>query len=224
MLPIDARISSVDIEYNQVVNAQQSMVVAYGIETVEIDAQVALHDMQVLASSLTQYTAHADGRPRADQLDLTASIQLSSGSFQQQWPAKVTRISDTVSANQATVGVILEVDQDYSQLSPEDAPPLVNGMFVEARLAGQDNAHWVIPERALHGDKIYLVDENNALQILSVTVLFRRAGKVAIGGELSSQQQLIVNDLLPAVSGMALQVVTRNGTAVKSNMDEEPAL
>ncbi len=84
--------------------------------------------------------------------------------------------------------------------------------------------HWVIPERALHGDKIYLVDENNALQILSVTVLFRRAGKVAIGGELSSQQQLIVNDLLPAVSGMALQVVTRNGTAVKSNMDEEPAL
>lgn len=233
-LPVDARISSVDIEQDQVVNAQQSMVIAHGIDTVEIDAQVALHDMQVLASSLTQYTAHADGRPRADQLDLTASIQLSSGSFQQQWPAKVTRISDTVSANQATVGVILEVDQDYSQLSPEDAPPLVNGMFVEARLSGQDNAHWVIPERALHGDKIYLVAENNTLQIQPVTVLFRRAGKVAITGELSSRQQLVVNDLLPAVSGMTLQVVTRNGLVVTeasqqdsdgaSQKDEEPAL
>lgn len=233
-LPMDARISSVDIEQNQVVNTQQSMVVAHGIDTMEIDAQVALHDMQVLASSLTQYTAHADGRPRADQLDLTASIQLSSGNFQQQWPAKVARISDTVSANQATVGVILEVDQDYSQLSPESAPPLVNGMFVEARLSGQANAHWVIPERALHGDKIYLVDDKNTLMIQAVKVLFRRAGKVAIDGELSSQLLLIVNDLLPAVSGMELQVVTRNGKAVEENgqqdnadknkMDEEPAL
>ncbi|WP_299019365.1 HlyD family secretion protein [uncultured Photobacterium sp.] len=223
-LPVDARISSVGIEQNQVVNAQQSMVVAHGIDTVEIDAQVALHDMQVLASSLTQYTAHADGRPRADQLDLTASIQLSSGSFTQQWPAKVARISDTVSANQATVGVILEVSQDYSQLSPESAPPLVNGMFVEARLAGQPNAHWVIPERALHGDKIYLVGEGNTLEIKPITVLFRREGKVAIRGELSANQELIVNDLLPAVAGMSLQIVTRNNESVKKSSEkEEPA-
>lgn len=222
-LPMDARISSVDIEQDQVVNAQQSMVVAHGIDKVEIDAQVALHDMQVLASSLTRYTAHADGRPRADQLDLSATIQLSSGSFLQSWPARVARISDTVSANQATVGVILEVEQDYSQLSPESAPPLVNGMFVEARLSGQANAHWVIPERALHGDKIYLVAEDNTLDIQPVTVLFRREGQVAILGNLSDGQLLIVNDLLPAVSGMELQVVTRNGQPVVRDAKEEPA-
>jgi len=209
-LPIDVRISNVDIEQNQVVNLQQSMLVAYGIEKVEVDAQVALHDMQVLASSLTQYTAHADGRPRADQLALTASIQLSSGSFQQLWPATVTRISDTVSVTQATVGVIIEVEQDYSALVPESAPPLVNGMFVEAKIEGQANLHWVIPERALHGDKIYTVD-NKALKIQTVTVLFRRDGMVAVGGDLVDQQLLILNDLLPAVSGMAVKVVTRNG-------------
>ncbi|MGF1757957.1 HlyD family secretion protein [Photobacterium sagamiensis] len=225
VLPIDVRISSVDIEQDQVVNLQQSMLVAYGIEKVEIDAQVALHDMQVLASSLTQYTAHADGRPRADQLDLTASIQLSSGSFIQQWPATVTRISDTVNANQATVGVILEVDQDYSQLSPETAPPLVNGMFVEARIEGQANAHWIIPERALHGEHVYLVDNKNGnskvLKIQPVNVLFRRDGVVAISGELADQQQLIVNDLLPAVSGMGLRVVSLNGKAVEDTSPEQ---
>lgn len=228
-LPIDARISSVDIEQDQVVNTQQVMVVAHGIDTVEIDAQIALHDMQVLAASLTQYTAHADGKPRADQLDLSASIQLSSGSFIQQWPAKVTRISDTVNANQATVGVILEVDQDYSQLSPETAPPLVNGMFVEARISGQPNPHWVIPERALHGNKVYLVDSESNLTIQTVTVLFRRDGQVAISGELVSGTQLVVNDLLPAVSGMALKVVTVNGHPVEEaqaqdqDQEQEPA-
>ncbi|MGF1725186.1 efflux RND transporter periplasmic adaptor subunit [Photobacterium nomapromontoriensis] len=223
-LPMDARISNVEIEQDQVVNSQQLMVLAHGIETVEIDAQIALHDMQILASSLTQYTAHADGLPRADQLDLKASIALSSGRFTQQWPAKVARISDTVNASQATVGVILEVDQDYRQLTPESAPPLVNGMFVEARLSGQPNLHWVIPERALHGDKVYVVTADNSLAILPVTVLFRRDGQVAIAGELQHEQFLVVNDLLPAVSGMALRVVTRNGLPVIADADQEPSL
>ncbi|MDX1303455.1 HlyD family secretion protein [Photobacterium sp.] len=228
VLPIDVRISSVDIEQDQVVNLQQSMLVAHGINKVEIDAQVALHDMQVLASSLTQYTAHADGRPRGDQLDLTASIRLSSGSFIQQWPANVTRISDTVNANQATVGVILEVAQDYSQLSPETAPPLVNGMFVEAKIEGQANAHWIVPERALHGDHVYLVGNNgingDVLKIQPVKVLFRRDGVVAISGELADQQQLITNDLLPAVSGMAVRIVSLNGEAVEEALSMEGAL
>ncbi len=214
VLPIDARISSVDIEQNQVVNMQQTMLVAHGIAEIEVDAQVALHDMQALASSLNHYTAHADGRPRADQLALQASIQLASGQFVQQWTAKVARISDTVSANQATVGVILEVAQDYSQLSPETAPPLVNGMFVQATLEGQDNPHWVIPERALHGDKVYLLSDDNTLSIKPATVLFRREGLVAVQGDFIAEQQLVVNDLLPAVEGMALRVVSKDGQAV----------
>ncbi|MGF1700665.1 HlyD family secretion protein [Photobacterium makurazakiensis] len=221
-LPIDARISSVDIEQEQVVNSQQTMVMAHGIDMVEIDAQIALHDMQVLASSLTQYTAHADGRPRADQLDLSAYIQLSSGDFVQQWPAKVARISDTVNANQATVGVILEVIQDYSQLSPETAPPLVNGMFVEAKLSGQKNPHWVIPERALHGDNVYLVESDSSLKIQPVTVLFRRDRQVAISGDLASGVQLVLNDLLPAVAGMALKVITLDGKSVEMATEQEP--
>lgn len=223
-LPVDARISRVEIEQDQVVNSQQLMVLAHGIETVEIDAQIALHDMQILASSLTQYTAHADGLPRADQLDLSASIALSSGRFTQQWPAKVARISDTVNASQATVGVILEVDQDYRQLTPESAPPLVNGMFVEARLSGQPNLHWVIPERALHGDKVYVLAADNSLAILPVTVLFRREGQVAIAGDFQLDQLLVVNDLLPAVSGMALRVVTRNGVPVVAELVQESPL
>ncbi|MGF1693065.1 efflux RND transporter periplasmic adaptor subunit [Photobacterium kagoshimensis] len=223
ILPIDARISSVDIEQNQVVNVQQTMLIAHGIAEIEVDAQVALHDMQALASSLTQYTAHADGRPRADQLALQASIQLSSGQFVQQWPAKVARISDTVSANQATVGVILEVAQDYSQLSPETAPPLVNGMFVQATLEGQANPHWVIPERALHGDKVYLISDDNTLNIKPVTVLFRREGLVAVQGDFIAAQQLVVNDLLPAVEGMALRVVSKDGNAVVAPAKEQGA-
>ena len=55
-------------------------------------------------------------------------------------------------------------------------------------------------------------------------MLFRHNGKVAIRGELSASQQLITNDLLPAVAGMALRVVTHNGEPVKEVQNqEEPA-
>lgn len=81
----------------------------------------------------------------------------------------------------------------------------------------------MIPERALHGDKIYLVSDNNTLNIMPVTVLFRRDGKVAINGDLSAQQQLIVNDLLPAVSGMELQIITRNGKTLTSEQTPQQA-
>lgn len=117
----------------------------------------------------------------------------------------MARVSETVDANQATAGVILEIEQDYRELNPTSLPPLVNGMFVRAYIEGQANPNWVIPERALHGNKIYLMDEQNRLRIVPVTVLFRRDNQVVIDGELSHGQKLIVNDLLPAIEGMQLK-------------------
>ncbi|MCG7498670.1 HlyD family secretion protein [Vibrio sp. Of7-15] len=204
-LPIDARISEIDIAQNQVVNLQQTMVVAHGIETMEVEAQFSIHDFQTLISSLAEYKASDDGRINVEQLGFNATIELSSGAFLAKWPASLTRISESVDPNQATVGVILEVSQDYSKLKPGSLPPLVNGMFVEAKLIGQENPHWVIPEQALHGERIYIMTPENTLDIKRVKVLFRYDGKVAIDGELEQGSKLIINDLMPAIQNMELK-------------------
>lgn len=212
-LPIDARISEIDIAQNQVVNLQQTMVVAHGIETMEVEAQFSIHDFQTLISSLAEYKASDDGRINVEQLGFNATIELSSGAFLAKWPASLTRISESVDPNQATVGVILEVSQDYSQLKPGSLPPLVNGMFVEAKLIGQENPHWVIPERALHGERIYIMTPENTLDIKTVKVLFRHDGKVAIDGELEQGSKLIINDLMPAIQNMDLKEANAMKTA-----------
>ncbi|PWI32038.1 HlyD family secretion protein [Vibrio albus] len=204
-LPRSMRIAEVDIEDNQVVNLQQTMVVAHGIETMEVEAQFSIHDMQTIAASLAQIPRNAAGIPQPDMAELKANIELKSGNLTARWPARISRLSETVDPNQATVGVILEVDQDYAHFSPGDTPLLVNGMFVEAQVEGQANPSWVIPERALHGDKVYIKGVDGRLQIRTVQVIYRRDNQVVIDGEFEQGELLILNDLLPALDGMALK-------------------
>lgn len=207
ILPTDVRISEVDIEADQVVNLQQTMFIAHGIKTMEMEAQVSIHDMQTLAQSFRVFQSNEQGMPNIDSLPLQAIVQLSSGRFNAQWQAQVERISETVDPNQATVGVILEIEQDYKMLKPNSLPPLVNGMFVKALIEGEASLQWVIPESALHGDKIYLLNENSQLIILPVKIDFRRDNQVVISGDLNQGDLLILNDLLPAINGMQLRSV-----------------
>ena len=219
-LPRAMRIAQVDIEQNQVVNLQQEMLVAHGINIMEVEAQLSIHDMQTLASSFTQFPRDAAGIPTPDQAPIKASVQLNSGSLNLSWPAKVARISETVDENQATAGIILEIAQDYSQLQPDSATPLVNGMFVKAEIEGVANLSWVLPERALHGDKIYLMDDNSRLQMVNVEVLYRRDNQVVVNGDLQTGDKLILNDLLPAIEGMLLKESNSQKAELVSGVEE----
>ncbi|NVD07719.1 HlyD family secretion protein [Vibrio sp. JPW-9-11-11] len=204
-LPYDLRIADVDIEQDQVVNMQQTMVTAHGMNVMEVEAQLSIHDMQTLAASIGDIRRDESGIPQPDMTFINASIELSSGNLIASWPAKVSRISETVDPSQATAGVILEINQDYRHLDPTNVPPLVNGMFVRAVIEGQANPSWVIPERALHGDKVYLMASDDTLRMKTVDVLYRRDNQVVIDGEFEQGQRLILNDLLPAIEGMSLK-------------------
>ncbi|MEZ8141402.1 efflux RND transporter periplasmic adaptor subunit [Enterovibrio sp. FF113] len=211
VLPVDSRIAEVNIEQDQVVTPQQVMVVAHGLEAVEVDAQVSIHDMQTVFDTLVDATGNGFEQ-KIHQLD--ASVALSSGSFTREWGANVARISDTVNLNQATVGVILEIAlSDKKHAGIAAMPTLVNGMFVKASISGQPVSHWVIPEQALRGDKIYVMEEGE-LVVLPVTIVFRSGNHVAIDGALKQGQQIVINDLLPAVPGMTLEAVTVDGESV----------
>ena len=125
----------------------------------------------------------------------------------QVWPAQVKRISETIDFNQATVGVILEIRQDPGMIRP-GRPPLLNGMFIQARLKGQAIPQFSVPEKALHTNRIYLMDSEGKLRIVPVTVLYRNQLDTviqAVGSTvLTEGDQLVLNDLLPAIEGMAL--------------------
>jgi multidrug efflux pump subunit AcrA (membrane-fusion protein) len=205
-LPDTMRVSMVDIEKNQVVNMQQTMFVGHSIEALEVEAQLSIHDLQTIATTLggAAIAANPQAIPNLDQM--SAIVTLSSGQLSADYTAKVARLSDTVDVNQATVGVILEIEQDLEANLAEGKPLLVNGMFVKAAITGAEQPRLSIPERALHGDRIYLIDDNNQLLIRQVTVMYRQGNQVIIEGDVKAGDRVVLNDLLPAVEGMKLKV------------------
>ncbi|MCL9775150.1 efflux RND transporter periplasmic adaptor subunit [Vibrio methylphosphonaticus] len=197
-LPQTLRIAEVDAEVNQVVNQQQAMVTAHGTDMMEVEAQLSIHDLQLIATTL-------NGDEKNPLQSLNAVVELSSGNLLSTWPAKVVRVSETVDPNQATAGVILEIPQATTGNGLSDTPLLVNGMFVKAIIEGKPQQAWLIPERALHGDKVYLMDAEQRLAIMPVTVVYRRDNQVSVKGAFQGGEKLILNDLLPAIEGMLLR-------------------
>ena len=203
-LPFTSRIADINIEQDQVVTDNLIMFEAHSFDIIEVEAQVSIHDMQlILADDLTE---------------LEAKVMLSSGSFSQSWPAQVVRLSDRVDYEQATFGVILEVSLfEPSASTSLAAPALVNGMFVKVEIMGKPKLHFVVPEKVLRGERLYLFKANK-LAIVPITVLFRRNEQVAVASnnsDLNAASLLVTNDLIPALEGMALQIVAENNDSME---------
>ena len=217
ILPVAARVASVDAELGQAVGSQQQLAELHGIEVMEVEAQVALHDMKTLINSVGTIPPEFSDitQLRVDTLGLGASLLISSADYNYETSATLARISETIDPNQGTVGVILEARQDYKALIEKRQAPLANGLFVEARLNGLKQQHMTVPEGALHGNTLYLLDDENRLRLVNVKVLFRRDNIAAVSGDIREGDLLVTNDLIPAIPGMQLRYSDKDlaGTA-----------
>lgn len=203
--PFEGRVAEVNVENNQVVSPQQVLARINGTEIMEVEAQLSLADLMTLMQTVDKSVMLNKQLPNAEALGLTAEITLKSAAYVFKWPAKISRIGETVDPTLATVSVVLQVKQQYRTLKIGESPPLVHGMFVNARIKGSAKDYWMVPERALHGDKLYLMDSDDHLQLIDVKVLFRQEGKAAVLGELKDNMQLVLTDIIPAVTGMTLR-------------------
>lgn len=203
-LPFDARIGEVNVETTQAVSLGQVLFEAYQLGAVEVKAELSLQDANKLMDSV-QVLPEKGTLPNIETLAFQAQVQLIMGNKQFAWPAKLTRISDNINPDQATVGFYLEVEQDFKQLDIGNRPPLTKGMFVSALIQGFDSEQFIVPEKALHGEQVYIMDKDNKLSIRDVQVLFRNQQGVAVQGDIKQGELLVLNDLIPAIPGMSLK-------------------
>lgn len=214
ILPFDARIAEVEVEEAQAVSVGNVLFEGHRLGGVEVKAELSLQDAETLIDSVATFPAKGS-LPNIESLAFDANIELQMGKKRHLWPAKLTRIAHNIDPDQATIGFYLEVEQDYKQLDLGNKPPLTKGMFVSANIAGFTSDQFMIPEKALHGDKVYVMDANNQLSIRAVRVKFRNKIGVAITGDIKEGESLILNDLIPAIPGMSLK------TTASSDSDKE---
>jgi hypothetical protein len=203
-LPFDGRISAVNVEASQAVSVGDVLFEVDKLGVVEVKAELSLQDAEILMSSVGNQ-AEIGTLPNVENLGLKADITLQIGKKVYQWPAKLTRVAGSIDPEQATVGFYLEVEQDISQLDMAKKPLLTKGMFVTANIQGFTSAQFMIAEKALHGEQVYVMDENKQLSVRDVQVVFRNKSGVAITGDIKEGEFLILNDLIPAIPGMSLK-------------------
>ncbi|MCL1045908.1 HlyD family secretion protein [Shewanella electrodiphila] len=210
-LPFDARIAEVNIERAQAVSSGAVLFEAHQLGAVEIKAELSLQDAETLITSISDIPRDSASLPSIERVNFNSHVEINMGKNHHQWQAKLTRIADTINPDQATIGFYLEVEQDFNDMNLVKRPPLTNGMFVTAYINGYSSNQFVIPEKALHGDKIYLMDNEGKLQIKSVDVVYRTKNGVAIASQtgepaLKNSDQVVTNDLIPAIAGMSLKI------------------
>jgi len=106
--------------------------------------------------------------------------------------------------------VIIEVDDPLSQKpANKQAPPLMLGTYVRAEIAGNSLDDVIeLPETVIHdGQKIWLMTEQQTLDIREVEPLWTEQGRVYLSkNQLPDNAAVIISDLPAPVQGMSVKI------------------
>ena len=209
--PFDCRISLVDVETAQYVAAGATLFEAYGIEKVEIEAQLAISRVrQLIRPERVGPLLEALGRGELwNELGISAEVRLHGTGFTVTWPARFARVAGALDPVTRTVGMVASVDQPYRRAAGSGKPALVKGMFVEVVFRGEPLPdRLVVPLTAIHDGRVYLVDDDLRLRLQPVEVEFVVGDDAVLVpglvGGLVGGERLVLTDLIPAIPGMLL--------------------
>ncbi|WNK20319.1 efflux transporter periplasmic adaptor subunit [Halomonas piscis] len=205
--PYDLRLGEVEAELHQYINAGQRLFRAEGIEAAEVVAQMPMDMLRRLLGTQTVRDAEDGVLDIAQRLDFSAidaEVTLVAGKSAR-WPARVVRIANGLDPATRTARVVVRVEEPYRQVAPLTQPALVRDMYVQVRLASRaPNPRMVVPATAVHQGEVYVVDSDQHLVRRPVRVAFEQHDLAVVTEGLEEGDSVIVDDLVPAINGMAI--------------------
>ena len=122
---------------------------------------------------------------------------------------RVIRLMGDLSAEGRMARILVEVKDPLGLNEPKhNRPPLLIGEYVRVKIQGRklDNV-FQIPRTALRDDSnVWIVDDNETLEIRKVSPIWRDADIVLLQDELKPGERLIISDLAAPVAGMTIRV------------------
>ncbi len=214
-LPFNARISQRAVDENQYVNKGALLFSAQTTNKILINGQFALQHFRMLAKDFKAQKAllkeaflSGFSSDTFKQLGLSAKVRLADNDSPF-WQANVERISSQLDPATRTLGIVISVDNPYSQIIPGTKPPLMQGMYTEILLQGKARTFYVIPRDALHENEIFILNNQNQLERRPVKNLQVQGKMILLSTGLQAGEKLIVSDLFPAISGMQIKATVK---------------
>lgn len=202
--PYDLRVTQVDAERFQFVSVGQPLFSGDAVDQVEVVAQIPIPGFRRLLSGAPVTPDVLAVLQAGPVWPIEAELRLIADRSQV-WQGTVTRVEAALDPRARTVPVVVEVTDPYAGAAPPIRVPLVPNMQMEVTLTGAPLTGVVtIPESALHGDLVYVADAADRLELRPVTPAFRQDGLVVIAEGLSAGTRVVMDDIVPAIPGMAL--------------------
>lgn len=206
--PFNMRVSKMAIEIDQYVSTGGMLLAGDEVDRVEVVARFPMSSLRRLFIGRDMSEFEMLGGNLATAVALKPKLRLDMGTTTAEWEAEFVRFSDNVDPETRTMGVVVAVDKPFEKVIPGERPPLSKGMFVQVLLQGKTQTNRiVVPRSAIRSGVVYLADEENRLQRQAVEVLFNQGDISVIASGIKAGQKIVVSDLVPAVSGMLLQLI-----------------
>lgn len=206
--PYDLRVREVPIETHQYVSVGQQLFLADSIEQAEVEAQVPLAMLRRLMAAvpvpIEPHHAPLDLSERLDFSAIHSEVALV-GFADVSWPARLSRVASGLDPGTRSARVVVTVDEPYRLAKVPQRPALQRDMYVQVNFsAASPEPLLVVPASAVHQGEVYLVGKGDRLQRRPVTVAFEQHDLAVISAGLAPGELVIVDDPVPAVSGMVV--------------------
>ena len=205
--PFDLRVTNVAAERFQTVAPGQVVIRGDGIAAAEVVAHLPIDSFRRLVGEAPEGISLADMMRDLPVAQIEVTLSPLSDSTQV-WTARVVRIEGALDARARTVPVVVRVDDPYEGADPPRRLPLVPNMQVQLSFSGASISGLIAsPEAALHGGMVHIASADDRLELRPVTAGFARDGSIVITEGLVSGDRVVIDDIAPAIPGMALTPV-----------------
>ena len=201
-VPFLGRVRAKSVGIGQYVTAGQSLGRVFSTDTVEI--RLPLTDSQLAELNLPMgFMADAFNAPV---VQFTARV----GNTEHTWSGRIVRTHASVDQQTRLIYAIAEVEDPYG-LGADSGKPLAVGMFVHAHIAGVNSQPaMVLPRLALrNANKVYVINDENRLEIRTVDVLSTSEDIVLVSNGLAVGDKVVTSTIPAAVDGMEVRAITR---------------
>ncbi|MCP4077689.1 MAG: efflux RND transporter periplasmic adaptor subunit [Gammaproteobacteria bacterium] len=197
-LPFKGRMKSIRANVGQYVSTGSSL--GRGFATDKVKLRLAITDQQLAHLNLPiGFVANSKNAPRVDFKAVVAGKERT-------WKGKLKRIDASFEQDSRLLYVTAEVDDPYA--TENSKMPMAVGLFVTAQIYGQNiKQALVIPRSALRAaDKIYVVNDEQRLEMRTVQVKYKSPEAVVISGDVKFGESVVISPIRNPVQGM--EVVT----------------
>jgi len=200
--PFDGRVIEESVDAGQYVRLGTALATIYATDVAEVAVLLDDEDLAFFAAP------DAQGRDGA-----AAEIEAEFAGRRHVWTGKVVRIAGALDPRTRLVETVVAIDGGYQ--ASDGRPALLDGMFVEVRILGEDlEGMLTVPRSALRdGNRIWMLGDGQRIRFRDVEVSRIDRESVLVSTGLLPGEEIVTSQLEVVTDGMKVGVAGRSAPA-----------